>query len=246
MKKDFTNAVFRGKMAWSNLFRTTSKQVTMNIIYPPRPKGKMLYTDLPYYESTGKWIAQRKFRGSRAVIFISPEREITLGSRHGRSFAKFSLNKAYKQEILSGLNLKDGASYWLDAELMNKDENATNELILFDVLQEGHYFFSGPNQTERLQILNRICNSPKEYCANNIALKVTDRVWMAETFDSNFMDRYKEALPIKQLEGLVLRKKNSTLDNFGYAEYETTNLIRCRKAFGLETPRAGRSGGYEF
>lgn len=216
------------------------------IIFPPRPKGKMSPVDLPFYEGTGLWVAQRKFRGHRAVLNVSVDRNLTLGNRHGKQFAKFSLDKAYQQEILQGLNLKPGLEYWLDGELMNADENSTNELILFDVLQAGRYFFHSPTQMERLEILREICGNPKEYCRSNIALQVTPRVWMAETFDKNFAERYKEALPIRQLEGLFLRKKNVGLDGFGNIEYETGNMIRCRKPFLSESPMDGRSGGYEL
>jgi len=220
--------------------------VAVKIIYPPRPKSKMLPKDLRYYESTGKWLAQRKFRGSRAVINISPAGEITLGNRHGTSFARFSLDRKYREDILSGLRFQKGVEYWLDGELMNKDENATNEIILFDVLHVGKYLFGSPNQVERLKMLNDICGSPKEYCPSGIALQVTPRIWMAETFASDFTKRFEEALPVVQLEGLVLRKKTSSLDHFGHSEYETNNIIRCRKPFASETPKAQRSGGYEF
>ena len=220
--------------------------MTVKIIYPPRPKSKMLWKDLSYYESTGKWVAQRKFRGSRAVINISPSREITLGNRHGKQFERFSLDRKYRDEILSALNLEKGLEYWLDGELMNKDVNATNEIILFDVLQVGKYLFGSPNQVERLSMLNQICGNPTKLSPSGIALQVSNRIWMAETFTSNFLDRFNESLPIAQIEGLVLRKMLSALDNFGFQEYETSNLIRCRKPFGVDSPRAGRSGGYEF
>lgn len=220
--------------------------MTIKIIYPPRPKGKMPPSDLPYYEGTGKWLAQRKFRGSRAVVHISANREITLGNRHGKQFARFSLDRKCRDEICQSLTLQKGLEYWLDGELMNKDENATNEIIFFDVLQVGRYLFNTPTQVERLKMLQEICGNPQNLCRSKIALEITPHIWLAETFDKDFMLRYNEALPNPQLEGLVLRKKTAGLDNFGDSEYETTNLIRCRKSFGLDTPKAGRSGGYEF
>ena len=220
--------------------------MAVKIIYPPRPKSKMLPKDLPYYESTGKWVAQRKFRGSRAVINISTAGEVTLGNRHGTSFARFSFDQRYREEIMSSLCLKKGVEYWLDGELMNKDENATNEIILFDVLQVDKYLFGSTTQLERLKMLDDICGNPKELCSSGIALQVTPRIWMAQTFHNNFASRFAEALPVVQLEGLVLRKKNSTLDNFGYTEYQTNDLIRCRKPFACETPKDRRSGGYDF
>lgn len=220
--------------------------MSVKIIYPPRPKGKMLPGELPFYESTGKWVAQRKFRGSRSVIHVSASGELTLGNRHGKSFSKFSLDRKYREEILGSLKFKPNTQYWLDGELMNKDENPTNEIILFDVLQAGKYLFGTVTQMQRLEMLNDICGNPKNKCRAGFALEVSPRIWMAETFNSNFVALYQEALPVKQLEGLMLRKKEASLDSFGNEEYETTNLIRCRKSFACETPKDQRSGGYNF
>lgn len=122
---------------------------------------------------------------------------------------------------------------------MNKDKNATNEIILFDVLQEGRYFFGNPNQIGRLDILNRICGNPQKKCSSGIAFEVSKRFWMAETFTDGFEARFQESLANDQLEGLVLRKKEAALDNHGAREYETSNLIRCRKKFSVDK-------GYEF
>jgi ATP-dependent DNA ligase len=209
------------------------------IIFPPRPKGKMPHNDLGHYESTGRWVAQRKFRGSRAVVYIDKDRNVVLGSRHGREFAKFTLSEDFRSELLSSLRLEDGKAYWLDGELMNKDVDATNEIIFFDVLQAGRYMFGFPDQIRRLECLREICGNPAKLCPSGIALEVSPRVWMAETFDSNFNERFKEAINVDQLEGLVLRKKSACLDAYGDKEYETTNLIRCRKPFSKDK-------GYEF
>ena len=217
----------------------------MKFLYPPRPRGKMLWTDLNSYEESGEWVAQRKFRGSNAVINISPKKEITLGSRHGKPFANFSLSKDYKEEIIASLNIEPDTEYWLNGELMNKDANAGNQIILYDVLHYKRYLFGNVTQIQRLEILNEICKSPKEYCDSKIALRVSGRIWMAETFYSNFLERFRESEPIQQLEGLVLRRKSGTLNDFGTKEYETTDLIRCRKPFMAED-RTFRSGGYEF
>lgn len=218
----------------------------VRIIFPPRPKGKILPSDLPFHEQSGKWLAQRKFRGSRAVIHISSDKNVTLGNRHGATFARFSLSKDHCGQFLDGLHLQSGVEYWFDGELMNKDQDSTNEIILFDILQAGRYFFNSPTQEERLTILSEICGNPTKICSSGIALEVTPKIWLAQVFSENFVERFTEALPNKQLEGLVLRKKKSPLDNFGQKLYETANLVRCRKPFAIETPKEKRSGGYEF
>jgi ATP-dependent DNA ligase len=211
----------------------------MKIIFPPRPKGKMLPTDLRYYEETGDWVAQRKFRGSRIVLHISCNKEVTVGTRHGTAFSKFQFESKRRDELLDSLNLEQNKEYWLDGELMNKDINATNEIIFFDVLQAGRYLFFKPTQVERLEILNSICGSPTKKSRSGIALEISPSHWMAETFYDNFSSRFDESLDNPQLEGLLLRKKNVGIESLGEKEYETTNLIRCRKPFS-------KTKGYEF
>ena len=198
----------------------------------------MLPSDLHHYEN-GEWIAQRKFRGSRILVYISKDKKVTVGSRHGIKFSKFDLDSCEKKELTSCLNLENNKDYWLDGELMNKDKNATNEIIFFDVLQVGEYFFHKPSQEERLEILKNICNNPKNKCRSNIALEITSKFWLAESFFSEFKNRFDESISNEQLEGLVLRRKKTGLDSFGEKEYETTNLIRCRKPFS-------KTKGYEF
>lgn len=206
----------------------------------------MHHKDLAYYEKTGKWLAQRKFRGSRCLLHVAKNRRVTIANRHGTYFANFSLDRDFESEIIAGLLLEPNLEYWFDGELMNKDVNATNEIILFDVLQIGRYLINSPTQANRLNLLFDICNKPKQLCESGIALQVTKKLWMAEVFTTDFEARFKESIQCRQLEGLVLRKKLSSLDNFGSKEYETDNLIRCRKPFACETLVQGRSGGYEF
>ena len=218
----------------------------MKIIYPPRPKSKIHPNDLPYYESTDNWCVQRKFNGFRNLIHISPEKVVTFASRHGQEHKKFILNKSQREELLSVLNLQKGLEYWIDSELMAKEANAVNEIILFDILQVGRYFFGFPNQMGRLELLKEICGNPQVLEPGKIALQMSPRVWMAETWTSNFVDRFKESLPNPRLEGLVLRKKNSALDNFGQKEYETGNIIRCRKAFQADKGAEASPRAYNF
>ena len=213
--------------------------MSIKIIFPPRPKGKMLPSDLSYYESSGNWIAQRKFNGSRCVIHLSKDRYVTIGNRHGGCFSRFSFTKGMIDELLSSIKLEDNKEYWLDGELMNKQQNATNEIVFYDVLQAGRYLFGSPNQAGRIEMLNEICGNPTQKCDTGVALQISKRFWMAETFFCDFSERFSESLPSNQIEGLVLRRKASVLDNFGHKEYETANLIRCRKPFSKDK-------GYEF
>lgn len=197
----------------------------MRIIFPPRPEGKVPPRQLARIEKRGKHIVQRKFRGSRNLIHRSPDGEITIYSRHGRKHLRYKMPSTLKQQLAS-LSFEDGKEYWLDSELMHP--HIDDVVILFDILQAGDYLY-GVNQIERLDILSNLCNNPIEYASPDIALKVTNLVWLAEWWDKDFPEHFQEMIELDHIEGLVLREKESTLDNFGISEYDVDWQIRCRK-----------------
>src|SRR5581483_4084459 len=98
----------------------------------------------------------------------------------------------------------------------------------FDVLQAGRYFFKAPAQVERLAILADICGRPTEKEPHRgIALKVTDDLWMSETYDKDFPALFSRDLG-PEVEGLLLRRKDFVLESLGHSEYETHMMLRCR------------------
>ncbi len=184
------------------------------------------------YEQTGKWIAQRKFNGTHVLLYISPERQVTILTRHGTSPKLFSLTDSHKNQILS-LNLEEGKDYWLDGELLDhktKSEKYKGKIVLFDVLHVGKYLINSPDQVGRLRMLSEICRNPVELEPNfGIALYVTPDIWMAETWTDDFDRHFNEFLHLDEIEGLVLRRSKSVLDNFGQKEYDVPWMVRCRK-----------------
>lgn len=203
----------------------------MQFIFPPRPKGKITPSQLKTYESTGNWIVQRKFNGQRNLIHISQNDAYIIG-RYGSEHAKYVLPPFLKKQILS-LNWNPNWEYWLDSELL--DSKTTNPaykncIVLFDILQADKYLFLGPNLLERYDMLKELCGNPTELeKENQIALKVTPNILLAEIFHDDFSKRYQEKLQLDEIEGVVLKKKKSQLDNLGRAYYEVGWQIRCRK-----------------
>jgi len=203
------------------------------ILYPPRPKGKINPTRLAKYEESGKWICQRKFNGTHIVVHIPHDRRVHILTRHGEPPKLFSLSQSHIDQILS-LNFEKGKEYWLAGELL--DHKTTNQeykkkIVFFDVLQAGRYLIGRPDQMGRLQILEEICQPDPNSLepANGIALQLLPNIWMAQWWDEDFVVRFNEFLGLDEIEGLVLRKKKSALDNFGRREYEVTWMVRCRK-----------------
>jgi len=193
-------------------------------VYPPRPSSKMRPVDLPGREATGKYLAQRKFNGDRCVPLIEGT-VVHLSNRHGRWHSQSKLREL-RSELLR-LKLSSG-SHYLDGELLK-----SGVLVLFDVLQIGTMLI-GKKQTERLDLLDKICGSPTEPCGMShdgvpLALRVSDHIWLAEWWTSDFVARFQECIGHNLIEGLVLREKDSVIDSFGVSEYEVDWQVRCRK-----------------
>lgn len=212
----------------------------MKVLFPPHPNIRIPAHKLPEYEKSGKWLAQRKFNGTNVVIYISSERKVGILTRHGTCPKLFNLSKSHIEQILS-LNLEKGKDYWFNGELLDhktKSQYYKKKIILFDVLHAGRYLINSLNQSERLQLLDSICNKPTILEKNGIALQVTNEIWMAENWQENFESHYKEFLDRDEIEGLILRKKDSVISNFGQKEHDVSWIVKCRK------PHSG--GNYNF
>jgi hypothetical protein len=207
----------------------------MDYIYPPRPKTRIPPGDLPKFEKSGDWVVQRKFKGTRNLVHICPNGRVEFWGRHGERHKQWTPTKEIESQVLA-IDLQQGSEYWLDSELLhNKVSAATdpylkNRIVLFDVLMVGRYLVGSPDQMTRLAMLKAVCRNPNKLEPNHgIALQVSENLWMAETFERDFSQHFQEIIHLPEIEGLVLRKRNSVIDNFGTVEYETSWQIRCRK-----------------
>lgn len=203
----------------------------MKTIFPPRPKSAIPPSELDRYDKTGKWLAQYKYNGQRNLIHISVDKKVTVWGRHGSAHLTYSLNSNIANEILSLPGLKN-QEYWLDSELLTKTSatDTKGKIIIFDVLHAGSYLFL-KSQTDRLKILDEICGFPRRLDSfRGMAYVISNNILMAPTFENDFVKRFEEKIQYDECEGLLLRKKNSTLDNFGQKEYEIGWMIRCRKS----------------
>lgn len=203
----------------------------MAIIYPPRPRSAIPPNELPYYESLGIYCVQPKYNGARSVIHITSDRQVYIYSRHGRPHRNYTMPASMAKEILALPGLKKGVEVWLDGELLSKTTatDTKNKIVLFDVLHYEKYLFLSPDQVGRIELLANICGGPNKLDSlRGMGYVVSDNLWMAPTFYSNFADEFNKDYG-DEVEGLVLRKKNSVIDNFGQKEYEVSWLIRCRR-----------------
>jgi ATP-dependent DNA ligase len=203
----------------------------MEFIFPPRPKGKISPNQLTRYEVSGLWVAQRKFNGTRVVLLVS-NGKVSIFNRHGESPKQFALTPKIINQIIA-LNLESSKTYCLDAELLHSkttDVRYKQRIVLFDLLMVDRHLFCGPTLETRLSMLADICRNPKDLeTGHGIALAVSENIWLAQTFYENFKERFEEFLGLDEIEGIVLKRKGSRLDDLGRREHEVIWQIRCRK-----------------
>jgi len=201
-------------------------------VYPSRPKETIPPSILKMLDASGKWLAERKYNGDRVVIHISPSRLVTIWNRYKAVAAIFNRNVALRKQI-AGLNLKAGIDYWLDAEgLQNHTTNPDykGKIVLFDLLVEDKFLYK-PNVLERYERLFDICNSPKILePKHGIALQVDADLWLAPVFRTNFTQHFKEMIHLDEIEGLVAKRLDSSLNYNPQKATEVSWQIRCRKA----------------
>lgn len=200
------------------------------IIYPPRPQGKIPPGHLQRYEKRPGWVVQRKFNGTRNLIWVSPDHGEVKFYRPGEEHRQYKLEASMRKQVLE-LNLPDGEC-WLDSELLYAKTTTPDykgRVVLFDILHAGNYLF-GKKLANRLDILQKVCGNPQSREPNlGLALQVTNDIWMAETFDCDFRSRFEDFINHPEIEGVVLKRLAATLDNTGAKKYEVPWQIRVRK-----------------
>lgn len=196
-------------------------------IYPPRPKNRIKPRQLPDYEKSGLWLAQRKYNGDRSLVQVSGQ-NLKLWNRHGRE-QDYRIHPELRDAILR-LKLPPGEN-WLDGELLHR--RAPDTLVLFDMLKYDGKYLIGKSQTERLDMLSHVCGDSLDahpILGYSPAPQTNSpKLYLAENWCDGFVERFNESLPTTLSEGLVLRKRASVLDNFGASEYEVDWQVRCRK-----------------
>lgn len=194
----------------------------MRYIFPPRPKSRIKPSQLDAEEKKGCWLWQPKYDGDRCVTAIEAG-EVHLGNRHNKwhSARKFP---DVRREVL-GLKLPKDGTHYLDGEMIKDD--GRDILVLFDVLQITNYLIGVP-QMERLEMLSDVCGETLPM-RGGMALQVSDHIYLAPHGFDGFAERYASFIENPLIEGLLLRLKDSTLDNWGPVEYEVDWQLRCRR-----------------
>jgi len=199
------------------------------VMFPPRPEGSVHPDDLLQYPG---WWAQRKFNGTRTVIFIDPEGTATIKNRHKEDHRAYKLTGEMREAIRS-LPLERGTWHVLDGELMHsKTKGLKDRIVVFDILVHDGEYLVGTTVKDRFDLLFYAVGEPDTYedeTGSELALRVNDNLWLAEMFDSDLPDRFRELNALDEIEGLVLKDPGGKMQPGVIEKNNTSWLIRCRK-----------------
>lgn len=201
------------------------------VMYPPRPNIAIPPATLNKYKG---WWAQRKWNGTRNMIFVLPDGTFELWNRHRNPHKQYKLTPSMRssiQELIS--KLKTGVFHVFDSELMDsKTKKIKDRIVLYDVLVHDGQYLIGTTYKERYEKLTHILGDPREHESDTglkLAIKYNKNLWLSEVFTESIDDRFTEALGVDEIEGLVLKDPKGKLD-FGVREDNNGFwMIRVRK-----------------
>lgn len=202
-------------------------------IYPPRPESAIA----PYMlKDIGEgWVAQPKYNGSCGVLFINGHKEYRIFNRHTeeltlqRPIQYTDLNDSEKYMVLCG--------EYLNKNKIGEDGNTFNhKFIIWDILVWKGEYLIGSAFEDRLIILYKLFGSSRGAVTekgisifNHLHTTQVENVYMAPSYQNNFMRLYDELIQTDLYEGLVLKKKAAKLE-LGFREKNNSGWqVKARK-----------------
>jgi hypothetical protein len=187
---------------------------------PPRTENKIPMGMLGFYEKQG-WLAQAKKNGTNAVVFVSPEKKLTMMNRHGSALRWTPPPET--AALLSGI---PGTGWHvLNGELLHhKTKSLKNVLYLFDVLVwDGDYLLDQTyaERYNRLQLIFMEMIQRSHRAQHHPFHSEVGSVWLAKNYGNNFAWLFGK-LDGEVDEGLML--KNPTARGFG-GDW----MVKCRR-----------------
>ena len=196
-------------------------------LFPPRPENKISIDYLNDFDN-GQYLAQPKFNGSCAVIFIKGN-ECHVWNRHKEDhIAHYKL----EDSEICALNKTDD---WmvLTGEYMNKSKKDANgetwnhKLVIFDILVYKGEELVRTTFQERVELLDEIFGTVD---FDKYMYKISENVYRVKTFYSDFVNTWNEIIKIDMLEGLVLKKIDTPLERGIKEKNNTSTQLKCRKS----------------
>lgn len=209
-------------------------------LWPPRPETKIMKSQLGFYAKK-KWVGQFKKNGTCTVLFVTPEKDIIVKTRHD------SDHKAWKPTSGSTDAFKkmpgDGWYVFVCEVLHSKTKLVKDTVYIFDILVNDGENLEGTTFIDRQEILKTLFEIDKDLPegVTRIHAKshyvITPKVWLARLITGKFketMAGIQEASDKvegnSENEGLVLKNPNGKLRNLQKQKSNSGWQVKCRCA----------------
>ena len=202
-------------------------------IFPPHPAAKWKPEDLG---AVSGYVAQYKYDDWRALTFIFPDGDIQFYGRNRARLARYRPPAGMIQALRS-LKYERGKFQVLDGGLLHyKTERVKDTLVLWDVLVHNGEYLIGTTFAQRYRILEEMTGQPKHWIHLTagelripVALQIAKYLWLAPVFTSNFVELYRNASQLPEVEGLVLKNPNAPLERALQRDGNAAWMLRARK-----------------
>lgn len=192
-------------------------------IYPPRPKNPIPPTDLKIWDN-GMMIAQPKINGSNCTIYTNGK-DVFAFNRHGQKLSGFNIDNKEIYDLYS----KDGwmvinGEYTNKGKVDHNNEQFINKLCIFDILVFGGKYLINTTFNYRVDLLNQLFGQPQDYIS-----KITQNIYLVNSYDKDFQNKFEHLSKIDLIEGLVLKRKSAKLEIGANENNNSKSQIKARK-----------------
>jgi len=199
--------------------------------WPPRAKTSVKFGSdhQKKLADSNLWVAQFKLNGQRNLTYIDPDGNFQFWNRHKEEHRSYSPPDFLRDELRDVLGVERGKWSVFDGELLHlKDKTIKNTIYLFDVLVFNGKFLLNSTYFDRHQLL-RETTGTTDASRDDIAIKPTKHVWVADTLRPNEWDDAWKHTDISYIEGFVFKKVDARLKPCIVEKNNTEWQIRCRK-----------------
>lgn len=193
------------------------KYLKPTYIYPPRP-NLFHQEDIPFFSSNG-YIAQLKLDDTRNLIIVGPDC-FEMRTRHHTKHLAYANPHPELVEQVRNLKLDLSKYHVFDSLLLHSKNALVKDTVsLIDILVYNSEYLFGETFESRANLLSEVCRNPKKLENDSklgLALKVSDKVWLAKNYTSGFRKLWEKWEKVfvggqKIVEGLVFKKLDGRL-----------------------------------
>ena len=194
-------------------------------LWPPRPESAVAPLVLKSFEKKG-WIAQVKKNGTCSVIFVSPEKKITVMNRHNEEHKAWTPTAETMRDFarLPG----DGWYVFVGELLHNKVPGIKDIHYVHDVLVADGEYLVGRTQEDRQDILHDLLMNGDAVESPNGHYVVSPYLWLPVEYDGGFDNLFK-SLKSDEDEGIVLKDPKQKLIFCSRQKANVAGQVKCRR-----------------